>query len=482
MNIRIVANTLGKVLLAEAALLLLPTTAALWYRESVLPFLLTVLLLLPAGLFLNALRPRSSELFAREGFVCVGLSWILMSLFGCLPFLFSGDIPRFTDAFFETVSGFTTTGASILENPELLSRGCMFWRLFTHWIGGMGVLVFIAAVLPVSGDSYIHIMRAEVPGPTVSKLVPRVRKTARILYLIYLVLTLLECVLLVLGGMSFYEALLHSFATAGTGGFSTRAASIGAFQSVYIEMVIAVFMLLFGCNFNLFYLILIGQASAAFRSEELRVYLGIIAGTVLLITLNIRALCGGFLGGLRYAFFQVMTILSTTGFSTCDFDAWPEFSRWILVLLMFVGGCAGSTGGGMKVSRIILLLKSCIAELRRMIMPSRVRRTWFEGRAVSDRTVQNVHVFFFLYLLAAGAGVLFLSLDGRDLTTNLTASVACISNVGPGLSAVGPAANYAFFSPLSKFFLCFEMLLGRLEIFPILFLFSPPVWKVVISK
>ena len=442
MNYRIVWNTLGKVLLAEALLLLLPMTAALVYRESALPFLIPDLLLLPAGAALSTVRPRSSDLFAREGFVCVGLSWILMSLFGALPFVLSGDIPRFVDALFETVSGFTTTGASILENPELLSRGCMFWRLFTHWIGGMGVLVFIAAVLPVSGNSYLYIMRAEVPGPTVSKLVPRVRKTARILYLIYLGLTVLECVFLLLGGMSFYDALLHSFATAGTGGFSTKAASIGAYQSVYLEMVIAVFMLLFGCNFNLFYLILIGQVSTALRSEELHIYLGIIAGTVLVISVNIMKLCGGFANGLRYAFFQVMTILSTTGFSTCDFDRWPELSRWILVLLMFIGGCAGSTGGGMKVSRIII-----------------------------------VHVFSLLYLLITAAGVLVLTLDGKDLPTNLTASIACISNVGPGLAAVGPSCNYSFFSGVSKLVLSLEMLLGRLEIFPMLFLFSPGVWR-----
>ena len=477
MNYRVVWNTLGKVLLAEAGLLLLPMTAALFFRESVLPFLATIVLLLLTGFALIAIRPRSTDLFAREGFVCVGLSWILMSVFGALPFVFSGDIPRFIDALFDTVSGFTTTGASILENPELLNRGCMFWRLFTHWIGGMGVLVFIAAILPVSGDSYIHIMRAEVPGPTVSKLVPRVRKTARILYLLYLGLTIAECLLLLLGGMSFYEALLHSFATAGTGGFSTRAASIGAFQSVYIEIVVAVFMLLFGCNFNLFYLILVGQVSAAVRSEELRVYLGIIVGAVLLITINIMKSCGSFFTGLRYAFFQVMTILSTTGFSSCDFDRWPELSRCVLVLLMFIGGCAGSTGGGMKVSRIIILLKSCVAELRRMIIPSRFKRIWFEGRTVSDQTVQSVHAFFFLYLLTTAAGVLIVSLDGKDFTTNLTASIACISNVGPGLSAVGASGNYLFFSPVSKLILSFEMLFGRLEIFPMLFLFSPSVWK-----
>lgn len=477
MNIKVVGNILGKALLAEAALIMLPLAAAAFYREPVSPFLYTIAVLLLIGGGLNAIKPTTSDLFAREGFVCVGLSWVLMSVFGALPFVFSGDIPSYIDALFETISGFTTTGASILSNPELLSRGCMFWRLFTHWIGGMGVLVFIAAILPVSGDHYIHIMRAEVPGPTVSKLVPRVRKTARILYLIYFGLTLLECFLLLLGKMSFYEALLHSFATAGTGGFSTRAESIGAFQSSYIEMVIAVFMLLFGCNFNLFYLVLLKQGKAAVRSEELRAYLGIISAAVVCITLNIAGTCGGWLPAIRYSFFQVMTILSTTGFSTWNFDAWPEFSRWILVLLMFIGGCAGSTGGGMKVSRIIILMKSYFSELKRMIHPNRIKRIWFESRPVSDETARSILVFFFVYLLATGFGVLVLSLDGKDLTTNLTASIACISNVGPGISAVGPTGNYSFFSAISKLILCFEMLLGRLEIFPILFLLTPSVWK-----
>ena len=375
MNLKAVANILGKVLLAEAALLLLPLAAAVWYREPLSPFLWTIFILLLAGGGLSAAKPRTADIFAREGFVCVGLSWVLMSVFGALPFVFSGDIPNYLDALFETVSGFTTTGASILSNPERLSRGCMFWRLFSHWIGGMGVLVFIAAILPVSGDHYIHIMRAEVPGPTVSKLVPRVRKTARILYMIYLVLTLLECVLLMLGRMSFYDALLHSFATAGTGGFSTRAESVGAFQSP------------------------------------------------------------------------------------------------------FIGGCAGSTGGGIKVSRIVILMKAYVNELKGMIHPTRVKRIWFESRPVRDETVRSIQVFFFVYLLAAGLGVLVLSLDGKDLTTNLTASIACISNVGPGLSAVGPVENYSFFSAVSKLILCFEMLLGRLEIFPMLFLLTPSVWK-----
>ncbi len=477
MNYRIVSNILGKVLLAEAILLLLPMVAALVYRESPMPFLWTILPLVALGLGLNSVKPKSGDLFAREGFVTVGLSWLLMSAFGALPFVLSGDIPHYVDALFETVSGFTTTGASILSDVEAVSRGCTFWRLFTHWVGGMGVLVFIAAILPVSGDHYIHVMRAEVPGPTVSKLVPRARKTARILYLIYFGLTVLETIFLLFGGMDFYDAFLHACATAGTGGFSTLGASIGGFNSVYIEMVIATFMLLFGCNFNLFYLILIGQGLTIFKSEELRVYLAIIGAAVLAIALNIMHSVGGFAEGLRYAYFQVTTIISTTGFSTADFDRWPELSRWILVLLMFMGACAGSTAGGLKVSRVIILFKSYLYELKQLILPTRVKRIWFENKAVSDQTVRSVLVYFQVYLTIIGLSVLVLTLDGHDLATNFTASLACISNIGPGLNAVGPMGNYGFFSVLSKLVLIFEMLLGRLEIFPVLFLFAPSVWR-----
>jgi len=477
MNYRVVCNILGKVLLAEAILLVFPLAAGLWYDESIRPFLWTMLPLLILGGGLNSVKPRRNDLFAREGFVVVGLSWLLMSAFGALPFVLSGDIPRYIDALFETVSGFTTTGSSILTDVEAMSRGCMFWRLFTHWVGGMGVLVFIAAILPISGDHYIHVMRAEVPGPTVSKLVPKARKTARILYLIYLALTVLELVFLLFGGMSFYDALLHAFATAGTGGFSTRAASIGAFDSVYIDVVISTFMLLFGCNFNLFYLLLLGQGLAALKSEELRVFLAIIAFSVLTIALNVMGSVGGFAQGLRYAYFQVTTIISTTGFATCDFDKWPELSRWILVLLMFVGGCAGSTAGGLKVSRIIILFKSYLYELKQLILPTRVKRIWFEGKAVSDQTVRSVLVYFQTYMFIIGLSVLLLTLDGHDLVTNLTASIACISNIGPGLNLVGPAGNFAFFSVPSKLVLILEMLLGRLEIFPVLFLFAPSVWR-----
>ena len=477
MNYRFVSNILGKVLLAEAALMLAPLVAGLCYGESVRPFLLTILPLLVLGGALSLIKPKNTELFAREGFVCVGMSWILMSLFGALPFVLSGDIPHYVDALFEIVSGLTTTGASILNNPETLSRGGMFWRLFSHWIGGMGVLVFIAAVLPVSGDHYMQIMKAEVPGPTVSKLVPRVRKTARILYQIYFALTVLELVFLLCGGMSFYEALLHAFATAGTGGFSTRAASIAAYDSVYIEMVIATFMLLFGCNFNIFYLMLLGQFASVLRSEELRVYLCIVAASVLLIAGNIASMAGGFGQGLRYAYFQVMTVMSTCGFATADFDAWPALSRCILVLLMFGGGCAGSTAGGMKLSRIIILFKSIFHELKQQIMPSRVKRIWFESKPVSDQTVSSVKAFFFAYMFIAGLVILILCFDCEDLLTNITASIACMSNIGPGLNAVGPTANYAFYSDLSKLLLSLEMLMGRLEIFPVMFLVVPQVWK-----
>ncbi|MBR4579137.1 MAG: TrkH family potassium uptake protein [Oscillospiraceae bacterium] len=477
MNTRIVAKILGIVLLIEAALMLLPMTTALLYHESALPFLYSIAILLAAGGALNAIRPKSQDIYAKEGFVCVGAAWILMSAFGALPFVFSGEIPFYIDAFFETVSGFTTTGATILTAVEPMSKGCAFWRLFTHWVGGMGVLVFIMAVLPASGGNYMHIMRAEVPGPTVGKLVPRLRETARILYLIYIALTAMETLLLILGGMSFYEALVHSFATAGTGGFSTRNASIGGFNSAYIEMVIATFMMIFGVNFNIYYLLLLGQFRSVFKSEELRVYLGVILAATVLIAANIASQVGGFVRGLRYSYFSVTTVVSTTGFCTADFDTWPEFSKWLLFLLMFIGGCAGSTGGGMKVSRIIILCKSFIHELKKQAVPSRVQRIWFEDRPVAEETVKSVHVFSLAYILILLICGLVLSLEKCDFITSMTASLACLSNVGPGLSMVGPTGNYAFFSWWSKLMLSFEMLFGRLEIFPLAYLLSPPVWR-----
>ena len=399
------------------------------------------------------------------------------ALFGALPFVLSGDIPNYVDAVFETVSGFTTTGASNLADVEALSRGGVFWRSLTHFLGGMGVLVFIMAVLPMSGSRSIHIMRAEVPGPIVGKLVPSARKTAILLYGIYIALTVLEAILLICGGMSVFDSLIHAFGTAGTGGFSSRALSIGYYDSAYIDTVITVFMIVFGVNFNLYYMILLGKWTDALKSEELHWFLGIILFSGFTIALNLGSAYGGFFHNLRYSFFQVASIISTTGYGTADFSLWPTYSKWVLVLLMFLGACAGSTGGGIKVSRIIILFKSYLHELKQLILPTRVKRIWFEGKAVSEQTVHSVLVFFQVYLTAAFLSVLLLSLDGHDTVTNLTASIACISNVGPGLAGVGPTANYGFFSDLSKLLLSFEMLLGRLEIFPVLFLFAPSVWK-----
>ncbi|MBQ4320598.1 MAG: TrkH family potassium uptake protein [Oscillospiraceae bacterium] len=477
MNIRMVLSVLGRVLCIEAVLMLLPMTAGLCYGESPVPFLITILITALAGMALLLMKPKSGEMYAKEGFLCVGLSWITLSLFGALPFVFSGDIPRYTDAFFETVSGFTTTGASVLSDAEALSRGCMFWRLFTHWIGGMGVLVFIMAVLPMSGEHSMHIMRAEVPGPVVGKLVPRARKTSMILYSIYLGLTVLQTILLLCGGMGFYDALLHAFATAGTGGFSTRGLSVGAFDSAYIDIVICVFMLLFSINFNLYFLILLGKVKAALKSEELWWYIGVVVFAGVTIALNIAEAYGGFVNAMRYSFFQVASIISTTGFSTADFNLWPEYSRWLLVSLMFIGGCAGGTGGGMKVSRLLIMLKSALGEMVRLIRPHQVTRVTMDGRRLEDSTVRCASAFGLLYMLIVIAGTLLISLDGHDVLTNFTALIACISNVGPGLGLVGPMGNYDIFSDFSKWLMSVCMLIGRLEIYPILMLVNPALWK-----
>ena len=476
MNYRMIAFILGRVLLILAALLLLPLIAALVFAESVLPFAVTILLTAAVGGALLLVKPRTREIYAREGFACVGLSWLSMSLLGCVPFLISGDIPCFVDAFFETVSGFTTTGASILNDIESLSRSGLFWRSFTHWIGGMGVLVFLMAVLPMSGERSMHIMRAEVPGPTVGKLVPRARQTARILYLIYTVFTVVETVLLMLGGMSFYEALLHAFATAGTGGFSTRNASIAAFDSVYVETVIGVFLVLFGTNFNLFYLILIGQVREALSSEELHRYLEIIAVCVGLIVLGTHGMYGA-AGALRNGFFVVMSTLSTAGFCTVDYTLWPSWLQTMIVLLMFVGGCAGSTGGGLKRSRVMLLVRTAWADVGRVISPRRVSRVQMDGRRVTAETTGAVYSYVALVMLILLGCTALISFDGFDFATNFTAALSCISNVGPGLGLIGPSGNFAIFSPFSKLVMAFTMLFGRLEVYAMLILFIPSTWR-----
>ena len=470
---------IGRILLTEAALLMLPTAVAAVYGEAVLPFLIPALLLAVIGLALGLRSPKRSSLYARDGFAVVALAWVLMSVFGALPFVISGDIPHFVDAFFETVSGFTTTGASILTEIEPLGRGVLFWRSFTHWVGGMGVLVFVMAILPMSaGDGHgMHLMRAEVPGPSVGKLVSRMGDTAKILYGIYLAMTVIEIVLLLLGGMPLFDACIHAFGTAGTGGFSSRNLSVGAYDSAYFDVVIGVFMLLFGVNFNLYYFLLIKRFRDVFRSEELRAYLLIVGAAVAAIAADIVHIYGTVGRSLRYAFFQVASIITTTGFATADFNAWPEFSRAILVILMFVGACAGSTGGGIKVARVVILCKTSLGDMRKMLHPNAVTTVRFEGKPLTDRTIRSVHLFLTVYILIFTASVLLLSLERFDLVTTFTAVAACINNIGPGLEVVGPMGNYAQFSPAAKLLLSFDMLVGRLEIFPMLLLFAPSIWK-----
>ena len=479
MNIAMICRILGLTLGVEAAFMIPPLAIALARHEhsAAVGFAVTVAAILVFAALLRRIKARRREYYAREGFVTVVLSWVLLSVFGALPFCLSGAVPSFVDAFFETVSGFTTTGASVIADVEALPVSLLYWRSFTVWLGGMGVLVFVLAVLPMSGNRSMHIMRAEVPGPTVGKLVPRIRKTASILYLLYIALTLVETVLLVAGGMSFYDALLHAFATAGTGGLSTRALSIGYYNSAYIDIVVGVFMILFGVNFSLYYLILLGNIRTALRNEELRWFLGVIAFSVLTIAFDIRNLYGGVGHALRYSFFQVTSIISTTGFATADFNLWPEYSKFLLVLLMFVGGCAGSTAGGLKVSRVMLLFKSCTIEVKKMLRPRCIEEVRLDGKPVDGQTVYNALTYFTFYIIILLIAGLIVSLDGLDFTTNFTAALSCLSNVGPGLSLVGPTGSFAIFSPLSKIVLMICMLLGRLEIFPLLLLFVPFTWR-----
>ena len=477
MNNRMIAYIIGRILLTEAALLVLPLLVTFLYGESPVPFLIPILLLALCGGAMGWKKPKSTALYARDGLAVVALAWICMSLFGALPFVLSGDIPNYVDAFFETVSGFTTTGSSILTEIEPLSRGGLFWRSFTHWVGGMGVLVFVMAILPMNDGHGMHLMRAEVPGPTVGKLVSRMSDTAKILYSIDLVMTVVEIVLLLAGGMPLYDAAIHTFGTAGTGGFSCRNLSVGAYDSVYFDVVIGVFMLLFGVNFNLYYFLLIRRFRDVLHSEELRAYLLIVAASVLAIAVNISHLYQSFAASLRYAFFQVSSIITTTGYATADFNAWPAFSKAILVILMFVGACAGSTGGGMKVARIVILAKTSVCDMRKMLHPNAVATVRFEGKPIGEKNIRSVHLFLTVYLIVFTISCLLLSLEEMDLVTTFTAVAACMNNIGPGLEVVGPMGNFAAFSPWAKVLLSFDMLVGRLEIFPMLLLFAPSIWK-----
>lgn len=478
MNYKMVLYIIGRILLVEASLLVLPLVVGLLYQENTtFAFLIPILLLVTVGYLLSFREPSNKAMYAKEGFFIVSLSWIVISLFGALPFYLSRAVPSFLDCFFETVSGFTTTGASILPQVESLPMSLLFWRSFTHWVGGMGILVFVLAILPKVESSSIYLMKAEVPGPQVGKLVSRTRLTARILYGIYIVLTLIQILFLLAGGMPLFDSITNAFATAGTGGFAIKNASIGAYHSAYIDWIITIFMILFGINFNLFFFIVIGQVAAALKSEELRWYLVIIVLSALLIACNILPLYGNVGDSLRHAFFQVASIITTTGFATVDFNQWPAFSKNLLVLLMFIGACAGSTGGGLKISRVAMLVKSALRELRHYLNPRSVMAVKFEHKTVDKEVIGGVHLYFIIYAILFVASVFLLSLDQFDLITNFTAVASCVNNVGPGLELVGPMGNYSVFSPLSKLVLSFDMLAGRLELIPMLILFSSKIWR-----
>ena len=477
MNKKMIFHTLGWVLLIEAVCMILPLICGMIYREKeVLSFAYTIAAIAIIGFILIKLPTKSKSLFAKEGLIIVALSWIIMSLAGCVPFIISGYIPSFTDALFETVSGFTTTGASILTNVEILPNCLLFWRSFTHWIGGMGVLVFLLAILPVSGANNMHLMRAESPGPSVSKLVPRIRSTAKILYAIYSVLTVIEIIFLLTGGMKPFDAILHAFGTAGTGGFGIKNNSIEGY-SPYLQNVITIFMLLFGVNFSIYYLALTKHFKDVIKSDELKTYVGLFAAASIFICINILPQANSISEALRLSCFQVASVMTTTGYSTCNFDIWPTFSKTILVLLMFIGACAGSTGGGIKISRILVVVKSIGKELRTMIHPKSVRKITVDGHMVEHETVRGINVFFAAYACIFVVSLLIIALDNQSFTTSFTAVVSAINNIGPGLDAVGPAANFSILSPLSKFVMIFDMLAGRLEIFPMLVLFSTFTYK-----
>lgn len=478
MNHRMICFITGRILMIEAALMLLPLAVSLIYGdEAASAFVITIIVTFAAGAALHLAKPGDTTMYAKEGFVIVALAWIAMSLFGALPFYISGAVPSYVDCFFETVSGFTTTGATILRDVEALENGLLFWRSLTHWVGGMGVLVFVMAVLPMSDGHGMHLLRAEVPGPTVGKLVSKMSGTAKILYKIYLVMTVIETALLLCGGMPLFDALVNSFGTAGTGGFSHKALSIGYYSSVYFEIVIGVFMLLFGINFNLYYFILIGKAREVLRSEELRVYLIIVAAAVAAISVNILHMCSGAGEAVRLAFFQVASVITTTGYATTDFNLWPTFSKGVLVLLMFIGGCAGSTAGGMKVARVALLSKTTAHDIGRMVHPNAISNVHFEGQPQREKDIRSVLMYFAAYMLILAASALLLCLEGKDLVTTFTAAITCINNVGPGLEQVGPMGSFADFSWPGKLLLSFDMLVGRLEIFPMLLVFSPSIWR-----
>ena len=481
MNYKMIGRFLAQILFIEALFMIPALIISLCCGETatVGSFLITLAVIVAlAGILALLCRGAASAFRAREGMVCVGISWIVLSLVGCLPFYLSREIPRYIDAFFEIVSGFTTTGASVVPNVEVLSKGILYWRSFSHWLGGMGVLVFLLAIVPSGkrGEGFtMHLLRAESPGPNVGKLVPRMKSTATILYLLYIALTILNIVFLLLGKMPLFDAVCTAFGTAGTGGFGIKADSMASY-SPYLQNVCTVFMLLFGINFSCYYLLLMKQFRAVFKDEELRLYLGMVAVCIVMIVLNLRGFYGTLADTVHHAAFQVSSIITTTGFATTDFDMWPTFSKAILLCLMVVGACAGSTGGGLKCARVLLLVKSLKRNIQRVMHPQRVQVVRVSGQVVSEKVLDNCNAYLAAYVIIAIVSFAILSLDGFSITTNLSAMLSCFNNIGPGLELVGPTSSFAAYGTLSKLVLILDMLAGRLEIFPILVLFSRNTW------
>lgn len=477
MNYSMTFYIIGWILRLEAVFMVLPgVTAILYHEKDGFAFLITLLICLAIGLPLTWKKPSDKVFHTKEGFVTVALSWIVLSVAGAVPFVISGSIPNPIDALFETVSGFTTTGASILSEVEPLSHCVLIWRSFTHWIGGMGVLVFILCLLPLTGGYHMNLMKAESPGPSVSRLVPKVQSTAKILYTIYISLTVLQIIFLLIGKMPLFDTICTAFGTAGTGGFGIKNDSIAGY-STYLQIVITVFMILFGVNFNIYFLLLTKKFAQAFKSEEIRYYFGIIAAAILVITINTRHMFDNIGTALQQVSFQVGSIITTTGFATTDFNEWPVVSQTILVMLMFVGACAGSTGGGFKVSRLVILCKTVRKELHIYLHPNAVKKVKMDGKSIPHEIVRSTNIFLIVYVLIFSVSVLLIGFDNFDLVTNFTAVAATFNNIGPGLELVGPTQNFSLFSSFSKCVLIFDMLAGRLEIFPLLLLFKPDTWK-----
>ena len=479
MNITAILNIIGHVMKYEIILLLIPFFVALFYGQGdANAFLYTVLLMIPIALILIKIKGKKNEIYAKEGFLTVGLAWIVISFFGALPFVFSGAIPSLVDAFFETSSGFTTTGASILTEIQSLPKGILFWRSFTHWVGGMGFLIFILALMPTFSGNTIHLLKAESPGPTPGKIVPKIKQTAKILYAIYFVLTLIETIFLKSAGLSWYDSIIHALGTAGTGGFSNMNASVAAFNNPAVEWIITIFMLLFGVNFVLYFQLIRGNVKAFFKSEELKWYLIAVFASNIIIAVNIIPFNhGDVTKSIRDSAFQVSSIVTTTGYATVNFNLWPTLSKVILIMLMFMGAMAGSTGGGIKTIRIVIIFKAIRREIDKILHPRRVKSVKIDGNVVEEETISGVFLFIFAYIIISLIAIFIVSFDNFDVTTTVTSVIATLSNIGPGLEMVGPAGNFSAFSDLSKLVLSFCMLAGRLEIYPMLILFSPSLWK-----